>query len=127
MPTKPRHPCNRPGCPELTAKRFCPTHQAQHNRAAQQAMDAKRGSAAARGYGRRWQKVRLTYLRKHVFCVYCDAEARLTVATVVDHIRPHKGNQALFWDRSNWQALCKRCHDRKTATEGAFGHAAKAL
>lgn len=38
-------------------------------------------------------------------------------ATVVDHIIPHKGDQYLFWDRSNWQPLCKLCHDRKTATE----------
>jgi 5-methylcytosine-specific restriction endonuclease McrA len=22
----------------------------------------------------------------------------------------------LFWDKTNWQALCKRCHDQKTAT-----------
>ncbi|WP_304879789.1 HNH endonuclease [uncultured Parasutterella sp.] len=29
----------------------------------------------------------------------------------------------MFWDESNWQALCKRCHDRKTAAEdGGFGN-----
>ncbi len=43
-------------------------------------------------------------------------------ATVVDHIRPHKGNQELFWDVTNWGALCKRCHDIKTVKEdGGFG------
>lgn len=43
-------------------------------------------------------------------------------ASVVDHIVPHKGDQKLFWRRSNWQSLCKRCHDVKTATEdGGFG------
>jgi 5-methylcytosine-specific restriction protein A len=41
----------------------------------------------------------------------------------VDHIIPHKGNKGLFWTRFNHQALCKSCHDRKTATEdGGFGH-----
>lgn len=41
----------------------------------------------------------------------CGASGRLTVATVVDHVTPHKGDQALFWDPVNWQSLCKRCHD----------------
>jgi 5-methylcytosine-specific restriction protein A len=44
-------------------------------------------------------------------------------AIVVDHIIPHKGNYKLFWDKSNWQSLCKSCHDKKTAREdGAFGN-----
>jgi prophage lambdaSa04, HNH endonuclease family protein len=30
----------------------------------------------------------------------------------------------LFWDKTNWQAMSKRCHDRKTAREdGGFGNA----
>jgi 5-methylcytosine-specific restriction protein A len=41
---------------------------------------------------------------------------------VVDHIVPHKGEKVAFWNRANWQPLCKRCHDIKTATEdGGFG------
>jgi 5-methylcytosine-specific restriction endonuclease McrA len=32
-------------------------------------------------------------------------------ADVVDHIVPHKMDKALFWDRSNWQPLCKWHHD----------------
>jgi 5-methylcytosine-specific restriction protein A len=40
-----------------------------------------------------------------------------TKATVVDHIIPHRGNQRLFWDQNNWQALCKRHHDLKTGNE----------
>ncbi len=30
---------------------------------------------------------------------------------MVDHKIPHKGDQKLFWDRDNWQPLCKACHD----------------
>ncbi|MGM9590559.1 MAG: HNH endonuclease signature motif containing protein, partial [Faecousia sp.] len=41
---------------------------------------------------------------------------RLTPATVVDHIIPHRGDRKLFWDESNWQPLCKDCHNRKTGT-----------
>lgn len=42
----------------------------------------------------------------------------MVLATVVDHVIPHRGDQALFWDTSNWQPLCRRCHDgRKQAEE----------
>lgn len=85
-------------------------------------VDQRRGSAAARGYGRRWQKAREGYLRKHPLCIRCKRAGFITAATVVDHIRPHRGDSQLFWDSSNWQPLCKRCHDRKTAaSDGGFG------
>ena len=35
----------------------------------------------------------------------------------MDHIRAHNGDLRLFWDRSNWQGLCKPCHSRKTLAE----------
>jgi 5-methylcytosine-specific restriction endonuclease McrA len=41
----------------------------------------------------------------------CEAAGLTVAATVVDHITPHKGDAALFWDPANWQPLCKRCHD----------------
>ena len=43
-------------------------------------------------------------------------EGRYRKASVVDHIIPHRGDEALFWDRSNWQALCHRHHSIKTRT-----------
>ncbi|WP_232215691.1 HNH endonuclease signature motif containing protein [Paracoccus sp. J55] len=33
-------------------------------------------------------------------------------ATLVDHIKPHRGDKALFWNWNNWQALCTPCHNR---------------
>nr|WP_258536290.1 HNH endonuclease signature motif containing protein [Comamonas kerstersii] len=42
----------------------------------------------------------------------CAAEGRVTVATVVDHIVPHRGDQSLFWRRSNWQSLCSTHHSK---------------
>jgi len=41
----------------------------------------------------------------------------------VDHVRPHKGDPALFWDHGNWQPMCWPCHSRKTAkSDGGFGN-----
>ena len=68
-------------------------------------------TSTQRGYGYRWQKARKTFLERNPLCAMCEAEGRVTPAGVVDHVRPHKGDQALFWDTSNWQALCAPCHD----------------
>jgi len=73
-------------------------------------------------YNSRWQKARATYLTSHQLCVVCARQGMVTEATVVDHIKPHKGNQALFWDVDNWQALCKPCHDSWKARLERSGH-----
>jgi 5-methylcytosine-specific restriction endonuclease McrA len=41
----------------------------------------------------------------------CAKQGLQVAATVVDHIKRHNGNQALFWDKTNWQPLCKQHHD----------------
>jgi len=42
----------------------------------------------------------------------CEKLGLTVAANVVDHIRKHSGpGDPLFWDRTNWQALCYRCHD----------------
>lgn len=69
-------------------------------------------TSTQRGYGYKWQKAREVFLREHPLCVMCAAEDRVTVATVVDHIVPHRGDQSLFWRRSNWQPLCATHHSR---------------
>lgn len=79
--------------------------------------DETRGTSAERGYGHRWRLAREGWLRKHPLCVRCAAAGVLTAASVVDHVVPHRGNKALFWDRENWQSLCAEHHSRKTATE----------
>ena len=76
----------------------------------------KEGSTA-RGYGYRWQQYRLRFLMKHPLCVRCEALGLVVEATVVDHVTPHQGDAALFWDERNHQALCKPCHDCDKARE----------
>lgn len=73
-------------------------------------------------YGRRWADYARAFLAREPMCVMCRAKEQVRPAEVVDHITPHKGNESLFWDTDNHQALCKRCHDRKTVVQdGGFG------
>ena len=67
--------------------------------------DKQRPNSTDRGYDNRWQTERAAYLKVNKHCAFCGAPANL-----VDHIIPHHGNRALFWDRSNWQPLCTPCH-----------------
>jgi 5-methylcytosine-specific restriction protein A len=83
----------------------------ESKRARDRAADALRGSARQRGYDGRWDKARRLFLAEHPFCRMCREQGTLTPATVVDHVVPHRGDPTLFWDRRNWQALCKRHHD----------------
>jgi len=68
-------------------------------------------TAAQRGYGGKWQREREAFLQKHPLCVFHKQRGEIVAATVVDHKIPHRGDQKLFWDRKNWQSLCKPCHD----------------
>jgi 5-methylcytosine-specific restriction endonuclease McrA len=71
----------------------------------------RRPSARQRGYDTAWDKARLGYLRLHPWCAMCARHGQQVRATVVDHIRPHRGDQRLFWDKTNWQGLCDPHHD----------------
>ena len=79
-----------------------------------------RESATERGYNTQWRKARLRFLHSHPLCELCKRQGKLVEATVVDHIVPHRGDKKLFWDESNWQALCKPCHDKKTWSEDRY-------
>ena len=60
---------------------------------------------------KQWQSIRHHRLQADPLCKFCLEQGRATPANTVDHIRRHQGNEALFFDYSNTQALCKRCHD----------------
>jgi len=63
----------------------------------------------ARGYDRRWRKLRLIVLREEPLCRMCQQIGRATLAMVVDHIKPKRlgGTDA----RDNLQPLCTLCHN----------------
>ena len=56
-----------------------------------------------------WKAIRLNQLSTHPLCCMCEAEGRVTVATVCDHIKPHKGDWALFVG-GPFQSLCASHH-----------------
>ena len=58
-----------------------------------------------------WRRLRTAQLIKEPLCRMCKHESRTTAATVVDHIRAHRWNWALFINPLNLQSLCKRHHD----------------
>lgn len=97
MPTKP--PCHRPALP---------------------AIPDGRGSSAARGYGRRWRKLRESVLRRRPLCEDCLARGLTVAAEDLDHVvaRAKGGTD----DEANLRPLCHACHSAKTVREdGGFG------
>ena len=67
---------------------------------------------------RKWREAKDRFLRSQPLCQTCDLLGKTTPADVVDHVTPHKGDQALFWDQGNWQSLCEHHHNTKTWREG---------
>lgn len=106
MPTAANHECAQPMCGGFATRGgSCEQHT--------------QAGARARAYGtlnssnKLFRRLRFAFLMRHPMCVACKREA----ATVLDHITPHRGISKLFWEQSNWQALCHRCHGLKTARE----------
>jgi 5-methylcytosine-specific restriction enzyme A len=58
----------------------------------------------------RWIKRARYQLQVEPFCRMCQAQGRVEVACVVDHITPHRGDQRLFWF-GDLQSLCFPCHN----------------
>lgn len=72
--------------------------------------EQRRGSARERGYSHAWDKSSASFKRTRPLCLGCEAVGRVSVTEVIDHIEPHKGDSAKFWDTDNWQPLCDWHH-----------------
>jgi 5-methylcytosine-specific restriction endonuclease McrA len=74
--------------------------------------DKNRPSARARGYNREWERESKAFLTRSENRLCACGCGR--VADMVDHITPHRGDERLFWDRSNWQPMASvPCHVSK--------------
>ena len=70
----------------------------------------------------RWRNERKSYLSDNPLCVHCKAEGRIKAATILDHKdpiskQPEHMREQMFWDKNNWQGLCKSHHESKSAKE----------
>lgn len=106
-------PCSVAGCPRLGSGGRCDEHRKAHWRTQQQA----RGEEGRLSNSRRYKVARMHYLSEHPRCAdpFKTHGQALVIATVLDHITPHRGDFELFWNQSNWQGLCESCNQRKTA------------
>jgi len=82
------------------------------------AYDDRRGSAASRGYGRDWRRLRAQVLAEEPLCRFCQERGQLTPAQEVDHIETIADRPDLRLDRSNLRPLCTPCHSRRTRRDG---------
>ena len=91
-----------------------------------QEYEQHRGTARERGYSRKWEREARRFKTLYPLCGMrpkglkpvmseCYDNGRITPAFQVDHVVPHRGDQALFWDsENNWQCLCASCGSRKS-------------
>lgn len=69
----------------------------------------------------RWRKLRKAQLARRPYCECPHHKGQKVLATVVDHIKAHKGDQRLFWNTQNLQSMSKPCHDKYKQSEEKGG------
>jgi 5-methylcytosine-specific restriction endonuclease McrA len=95
-------------------------HLAPTKREQRRDQDLRRGSAASRGYDKRWSTAAASDRARNPLCAYCELEGRLTPARLTDHLYPHRTYADVFWRKEWWVSSCKSCHDgMKQAAERA--------
>lgn len=102
MPAAPRKPCRKPGCNALhhNASGLCDEHQTK----AQVDYDRSRLSAAERGYGDAWRKLRDIKLRANPMC---ECKGCKHVASLVHHKDKNPRNNS----QDNLMSVCNPCHE----------------
>jgi 5-methylcytosine-specific restriction protein A len=113
MPWKPKKPCARQGCPNLTTAHYCEScARAESRRYEQQQRDPGHDAR----YGANWRRVRAACLAAHPLCQLCQQEGRLTPATLVHHkVKLTDGGDN---SPENLVACCQECHSRLHAQQG---------
>ena len=69
----------------------------------------------------RWRKIRDHQLRQYPLCEMCEKQGRATMATVADHVEPHRGDDEIFW-YGELQSLCASCHSARKQMQEIHGY-----
>lgn len=110
--------CHKHGCyaSALAGYHYCQTHIKMEQSWGQRRIQRKQSTQWHHLYNsNKWRVAKNEFLKRYPYCVVCGA-----LATVVDHVVPHRGNEDLFWDENNWQPLCTAHHGAKTMKENNF-------
>ncbi len=65
--------------------------------------------------------LRARQLTKQPLCERCKKAGHITIATVVNHRTPHKGDMNIFADPANLESTCKPHHDGDIQAEEHHG------
>lgn len=82
------------------------------------------GKANSKLYNQQaWDKIRARQLSKQPLCARCQHEGKITAASTVDHVFPHRRDAAKF-KVNLFQSLCTGCHTLKGQDErkGIYNH-----
>lgn len=110
-----KHMCHWVGCSRAAEGYYCEVHKDKAKKETRLFEGTRRGVSATWQHlynTPHWKKMRKEFLAAHPLCAMCGKPAN-----VADHITPHRGAEALFYNEANLQALCHSCHSRKTLAE----------
>ena len=102
--------CTYPGCTNLVHSGRCPKHGAKGSRYPRD----KRVQGLYNS--KHWKQIRHEQLLNEPYCRECMKHGKRVLATEVDHIDPHKGDEVKFY-AGPFQSLCHSCHAAKTDSE----------
>ena len=107
MPRKPKRPCSRQGCPNLTDGQYCDKHRIEERRKYDK---YERSPDINKKYSHAWRRIRDRYAAAHPLCEMCLKAGRLTPVQEVHHILPvsQGGTHAM----DNLMSLCQSCHTK---------------
>lgn len=100
------HACRT--CGRITERKHCDKHKPRDNRP----------HSTARGYDRKWQRTRVSYLAAHPTCSDPDCTEPAEDVHHLDGLGP-MGPRGHDWD--NLEGLCHSHHSQRTASEQPAG------
>ena len=63
----------------------------------------------------RYKRMRRLFLAENPLCAVCAKAGKTVSADEIDHVIPVRKAPQHFW--KGWQAICRPCHEIKTAQE----------